>query len=97
MDYAHYKRIADAASETVRNGDDYVALAVGYDAGRFHFTIWAAAVGGGLNSEKLDAEQTSQERLEAHLRGFVANHRQAWLNADQAAASDAAATQAPRA
>jgi hypothetical protein len=40
--------------------------------------MWGAALDGGLTYHRLDCANTSQERLIAHLAGFVANQRAAW-------------------
>lgn len=98
-DYHFYHAMVIEASQKVRPADSYVALSVDYNDGRFRFVIWAASQGGRMNTVRLDAEYTSQERLEAHLRGFVDAHREEWADVPNAfgEAPEAAGDPAPRA
>ena len=73
-----YKAAGHAASEATQCADAGVALATEYRPEGSLYVMWAGAVGGGLTYHRLDCANTSQERLMAHLAGFVENHRAAW-------------------
>lgn len=73
-----WQAMARAASAATRCADAYVALVVNYRPEGAQYVMWAAAVAGGLTYHRLDCANTSQERLIAHLAGFVENQRRAW-------------------
>ena len=69
---------AKASQANPARGAAGVALVAHYRPEGSQFVMWAGRVGGGLAYHYLDCANTSQERLEAHLAGFVDNHVAAW-------------------
>lgn len=53
----------------VNPGRHGVCLYVGHDDGRVEYVIWTQSCGA-THDHKLDAANTTEERLEAHLKGF---------------------------
>lgn len=69
MDMSTARRMAAEACAKISPGDAFCSLTV--DGGNEpKFVIWTVE-GSKLHRQVLDAANTSQERLEAHLRGFV--------------------------
>ncbi len=82
-------RAAQTAPDSINSIIDRVAKATGApEAGVVistetngrdsFFVIWAIGTDRRITSERLDVSCTGEARLQAHVEGFVANHRAAW-------------------
>jgi hypothetical protein len=71
--FIHYKRMAHKALADTQCSAHGVCVAVDYFNGDYKFVIWTLApkVRDGLIKHELFAEVTSQERLNAHVKGFA--------------------------
>lgn len=55
-----------------------VVVTVERSWGETLFVMWAIGTDGKINSHKLDAHHTDEDRLTAHVSGFIENHIRAW-------------------
>lgn len=80
--------IANKVATATNAADEGVVVTVEWTGSSENFVIWAMGPGGKITDHRLDAASTSEERLTAHVRGFIENHRAAFAQrtADQRAA-----------
>lgn len=70
--------IADSVARETEANKAGVVVGTTWNNFELFFVIWSMSKAGPLRTHKLPADQTSPERLAAHVRGFIENHLADW-------------------